>query len=84
MAKKLYLVFKMNEAAGKNHFLTVILSKPKNGLTAEAIQSAMQTCVTKKIFKAGGKAAGADIVEAWDAYIREDSYLIDDGEVVGA
>ena len=34
MAKKLYLVFKMDEAAGKNRFLTVILSKPKNGLTA--------------------------------------------------
>lgn len=79
MAKKLHMIFKLDEAAGKNKFLTVILSNPKNDLTAATVQTAMNACVTKKVFKTEG---GFDIVGAWDAYIRDDAYMINDGVIV--
>ena len=79
MAKKLYMVFKLDEAAGKNKFLTVILPNPKDDLNAATVQTAMNACVTTKVFRTEG---GYDIIGAWDAYIRDDAYMIDNGVVV--
>lgn len=84
MAKKLYLVFKLDETAGQNKFLTVILANPKDDLTAATVKAAMDLCIDKHFFKSGGRESGFDVVEAWDAYVRDDNYIIDNGQSIGA
>lgn len=78
--KKLYMVFKIDEVAGKNKFLTVILPQPKDDLAAADVKPVMDAIVAKKFFTPGG--VGIDIVATWDAYIRDDDMLIDNGEAV--
>lgn len=74
MAKKLYMVFKLNDTS-KDRFLTLILSRPKDDLVLEDVKPVMQAIVDKEAFVHGSFKVAA----IWDAYIRDDQYMIDNG-----
>lgn len=74
MAKKLYMVFKLDDTS-KDRFLTLILNRPKDDLTLEDVKPVMQLIVDKEAFTHGSFKVAA----IWDAYIRDDQYMIDNG-----
>ncbi|MDI3480939.1 MAG: hypothetical protein PWQ97_594 [Tepidanaerobacteraceae bacterium] len=73
MAKSLEMVFQ--NAAGKNARISV--ADPKDGLTADEVQAAMDTILAKNIFN----TTGGDIVKAVSASIvsREVTEIIPQG-----
>lgn len=74
MAKKLYMVFKLDDTS-KDRFLTLIMQRPKSDLAIEDVKPVMQAIVAKQAFVHGSFKVAA----IWDAYIRDDQYMIDNG-----